>query len=102
SLSITAPFVDRGDRMTGHKSDQLLAPGVEEWVGADHQRTRLLLKEQREGWLEIALVRRIRNDESNIDTCGSRLRLFQLIRSKRIGRIVENANGVGLRNQFAQ
>ena len=82
--------------MASRQSDNLIASAVEERVGANHQRTRPLLNKQREGGLEIALGRRIRNDEFNTDTCGCLLHLFQLTVSNRIGGINESANGVGL------
>jgi hypothetical protein len=38
SFDIFAPGVTRGQRMARRERDQLSAPGVEEWIGADDER----------------------------------------------------------------
>jgi hypothetical protein len=86
--------------MASRQSDDPIALAVEERVGANYQRGSSLLNKQCEGRLEITPGRRVRDDESNIDTRGCRLHLFQLSRGNRIGRIIENSNGAGIRKSI--
>jgi hypothetical protein len=84
------------------KAHDLIAPAVKERVGLDEKRASPLLNNQREGRLEIAVGRRICNDESNVDTCGCRLHLFELSSRNWVGRVDEYADSVRLGDQLAQ
>src|SRR5262249_9222794 len=79
-----------------------IASAVVERVGRYEKRASPLLNEQRKGRFEIAVGRRICNDEPNIDTGSRRLHLFELSSSNWVGRIVENANSIKLRDHLAQ
>jgi hypothetical protein len=47
--------------VASRQSNDLITPAVEERIGGDEKRASALLNKQREGGLEIALGRRIRN-----------------------------------------
>ena len=77
-----APKVDRGHRVAGRQRDDLIAPAVEERIGANDERAGPLLDHGCEGRVDVAFGAGIQDMELQPQRARRRLQVFRL-RSRR-------------------
>ena len=97
-----APLIDRRYGMACRQRDELLAPTVEEWVGADDQRAGLKLDERGEGGVDLALGAGLQDRELHPLRARRFLHVSDHGLGIRIVRVHEESDHLGLGDQLGQ
>ena len=97
-----APLIDRRNGMACRQRHELLAPAVEERIGADDERAGMQLDEGREGGVDLAFGAGLQDMELQPLRARRLLHVSHRCARHRIVRVHEQGDHLGLGNQLGQ